>query len=116
MTISQEKFTNIFIIAALALITTILLLQALDINFSFNIGIKSSLDDVKKSLNQLTDSVNQLNVNLTNTADVFGSDFLTADTTNFSDASECNLEGLTDEEINNLTDEELNVLCPELAK
>lgn len=115
--ISHEKFTTIFIISALALITIILLLQALDINFSFSAGVKSALDNVNQSLNNLTSSINSLQSNIINSDAemMMDSPYIEADSSMMPYSQECNLEGLTDQEIENLTDEELSVLCPDLS-
>jgi hypothetical protein len=117
--ILQEKFTTVFIIASLALITIILLWQVLDINVNFSFGVKTSLKDINQSLNDIKQSINNLQQNIENRNAMFNqegaaalSDFSKAD---FSQ-EDCNLEGLTDEDIQNLTDEELNALCPALAR
>lgn len=113
--ISQEKFTTIFTISALALITIILLLQALDINFTFSVGLKSALDNVNQSLNNLTRSIDNLQSNVYGADAGFINDSAYYSAADSAGIEECDLEGLTDQEIENLTDEELEVLCPALA-
>jgi hypothetical protein len=116
--ILQEKFTTVFIIASLALITIILLWQVLDINVNFSFGVKTSLKDINQSLNDIKQSINNLQQNIEAQNSIFnqeGAAFSDFSNTDFGQ-EDCNLEGLTDEDIQNLTDEELNALCPALAQ